>query len=204
MKKVQLFIILLIVLVLFAYADYAINVPEGIKLPSIPRPNQTDSQDAVPAVVSDPNVTLSILETSDLGQSLTIEKRTRSTALFESFDLRNLADISIYSNVLTNSADPTSPIYIDEIHGPAGQGKVSYLNVKLQLIDQLGSSVGINETGDFGFNSLFYNDENNPSTGFLLSQIGDMVFGFKYSKTNDIAFDSVKKFVDTYMSQTSN
>ncbi len=203
MKKLPLFVILLVVLTLFAFADYVINVPEGIKLPTIASISENESEGEVPVVVN-PNITQTILDTSGMGESHKIEKRMRTTELFELFDLSSVSNISAYSNILIHTGSDPLPIHIYEIHGPKGQGKITYLNIKLKLIDQLGSSAGINETGDHGFNSLFYNDEGNPNSGFLLSQIGDIVFGFKYSKNSEKAFDSVTQFVEYYMSQLTN
>jgi hypothetical protein len=204
MKKLQLFIILLVVIGLMVYADYRVNVPEGIDLPRLPSLPGSQQEETQPPVVTHPNVTQMVLDASGLAEKYRIEKRTRVTALFESFDLKGVANISAYLNTLITSQPNTLPVYVYEIHGPEGQGKISYLNIKLRLIDQIGSSAGINETGNYGYNSLFYNDESNPNTGFLLSQAGDMVFGFKYNKNNPEAFDSVKKFIETYLSQIDN
>ena len=204
MKKLQLFIILLVVLILFAYADNTLNVPDGIDLPNIPDVTKLKKDPDQAHIINHPNVTQAVLDSSGLTQSYSIEKRTRTTALYENFDLKGISNISAYANILVSAEDKSFPLYIYEIHGPKGQGKITYLNVKLKLIDQLGTSAGINETGSLGFNSLFYNDEGNPNTGFLLSQIGDIVFGFKYSKSTGNAFDSVKIFVETYMSEVTN
>ena len=203
MKKLQLFIILLVVIVLFAYADYRLNVPEGIDLPNIPSISKDEPKNDAP-VVTLPNVTQIVLDTSGMAANYKIEKRTRTTELFETFNLSNVANVTAFSNVIIPKEGEVIPLYVYEIHGPKGQGKITYLNVKLKLIDQLGSSANINETGDHGFNSLFYNDVSNPNSGFLLSQIGDMVFGFKYSKTTENSFDSVKQFVEYYMSKITN
>ena len=202
MKKTQLFVILIVVIALFAYADYAMNVPQGISLPEIPQ-EEVETAGSGPVIV-DPNITQAILDGSVIGETYKIEKRSRTTELFELFDLSQISNVSAYSNILIKGAGDLQPIYVYEIQGPEGQGKITYLNIKLKLIDQLGSSAGINETGSYGFNSLFYNDEANPSTGFLLSQIGDTIFGFKYNKAEGNVFDFVKQFVEYYMSEVTN
>jgi len=207
MKKLQLAILILAVIALFGFADYFVNVPEGIPSPKSSLPSSQQGEDGTepPKVVTHPNITKHILESGDLEEIYSIEKRTRSTELFESFDLSDLANVSIYKNILINvNADGQLPIYVYEIHGPAGQGGITYLNIKLAMIDQLGSAAGMNETGNFGYTSLFYNDEKNPSTGFLLSQVEDIVFGFKYNKKSIQAFDFVKSLVNNYMSSFSN
>lgn len=203
MKKLPLAILILSVIVLFALADYFVNLPQGIKNPLPLLPGKTDTQ--APNIADQPNITKQVLDLSGMSSDYTIEKRTRSTELLEIFDLSDQANIGIYKNtILRQGAVSSLPIYVYEIHGPAGQGSVTYLNLKLAMIDQLGSAAGINETGDYGFNSLFYNDEKNPDIGFLLSQVGDVVFGFKYSKASQEDFDFVKSLINNYMSQISN
>ena len=203
MKKLQLAILILVVIALFGFADYFVNLPEGIKNPLPSLPGKTQAQG--PDMADYPNITKQLLDQAGQGIGFTIEKRTRSTELFENFDLSDLTNIGIFKNVVIRAGGQAQlPIYIYEIHGPAGQGNITYLNIKLAMIDQLGSSAGINETGDYGYNSLFYNDEKNPSVGLLLSQIGDIVFGFKYSKDSTEAFDFITTLINNYMSQVTN
>jgi len=207
MKKLQLSILILAVIALFGFADYFVNVPEGIPspTPALPSSQQNEDGQQPPEVVVHPNITKQILDAGGLDGSYTIEKRTRSTELFESFNLSELANISVYKNVLIGvDAQGELPIYVYEIHGPAGQGSITYLNVKLAIIDQLGSAEGINETGDYGYSSLFYNDKKDQSTGYLLSQVEDMVFGFKFNKRSSKAFDFIRSLVNNYMSSFSN
>lgn len=205
MKKLQLAILILAVIALFGFADYFVNVPEGIPDPTPALPSPHEDEEQPPKAIVHPNITKQIIDAGGLNGSYTIEKRTRSTELFESFDLSELANINVYKNVLIGvDTQGQLPIYVYEIHGPAGQGSISYLNIKLAMIDQIGSAAGINETGDLGYTSLFYNDEKNPSTGFLLSQVEDIVFGFKYNKKSIQAFDFVKSLVNNYMSSFSN
>jgi len=202
MKKLQLFVVLLAVTTLFAFTDYRLNIPEGINIQTIPSIVEKPVTETPVAIL--PNITQMILDGSGMSQIYKIEKRTRTTELFELFNLSNVTNISVFNNLLITNDSATSPIYAYEIHGVTGQGKITYLNLKLKIIDQLGSAVDINETGGYGVNSLFYNNESNPNSGYLLSQIGDVVFGFKYSKIDGKSFDSVKQFVEYYMSQVTN
>ena len=205
MKKVSLAILVLVVIGLFAFADYYANLPEGIPRPLPSLPSQEEKPVTSPDAVKEPNITKQILDMGGLSGDYQIEKRTRSTELFESFDMSQLANVVIYRNILiTPGATGQLPIYVYEIHGPQGQGSITYLNVKLAMIDQLGSEKGLNETGGIGYNSLFYNDEKNPSTGFLLTQVEDMVFGFRYNKKSSQAFDFIKSLVNNYMQSFSN
>ena len=201
MKKTSLAILIFVIVGLFVFADYYANFPEGIPKVSIPTSSQQNDAAAMPAVVSHDNIIKQILDRGGLTANFMIEKRTRSTELFEIFDLGKLANIAIYKNTLIDSdVQGQLPIYVYEIHGPTGQGGITYLNIKLAIIEQLGSEAGINETGDHGYNSLFYNDDKNPSTGFLISQVSDMVFGFKYNKKSRQAFDFAQGLVNNYMS----
>jgi len=207
MKKLHLFILILVVIALFGFADYFVNVPEGIPSPKPALPSsQQDENGTEPAkVITHPNITKQIIDAGGLNGNYTIEKRTRSTELFESFDLSEIANISVYKNILIGvDAQGQLPIYVYEIHGPAGQGSITYLNIKLAMIDKLGSAAGINETGNLGYSSLFYNDKKDQSTGYILSQVEDMVFGFKYNKKSSQAFDFVTSLVNNYMSSFSN
>lgn len=199
MKKSSWSILILAVIVIFVLADLFVNVPGGIlhTLPTLPSKKAVQPA----AIVDPPNVTQKALEKGELIKKYTIEKRTRSTELFEKFDLTKVVGISAYKNlVISHETPPQLPVYVYEIHGAQGQGAITYLNLKLAMINQLGSSAGINETGGYGFNSLFYNDEKNPSNGFLLSQVGDIVFGFKYSKDAKQAFDFVTSLVNNAVS----
>lgn len=203
MKKLQLAILILVVITLFGLADYFVNIPGGIKNPLPLLPGKT--QENTPELEDYPNITKQVLDMSGLNQKFTIEKRTRSTELFENFDLSDLTNIGIFKNTIIQVGVLTQlPIYVYEIHGPVGQGSINYLNIKLAMINQLGSATGINETGGYGYNSLFYNDDKSPTVGFLLSQVGDTVLGFKYAKDSTEAFDFVKSLINNYMSQVTN
>lgn len=203
MKKLPLAILILVVIILFGLADYFVNVPGGIKNPLPLLPGKTEVK--TPELEDYPNITKQVLDQSGMNQKYTIEKRTRSTELFENFDLSDLTNIGIFKNTIIQTGTAAQlPIYVYEIHGPVGQGNINYLNVKLAMIDQLGSASGLNETGGYGYSSLFYNDEKNPSVAFLLSQVGDIVFGFKYAKDSPEDFDFVKSLINNYMSQVTN
>lgn len=207
MKKLQIFILIVVVAGLFTFADYYVNVPEGIptpSIPSLPGSSKTETQ-AAPQATPDPNITKQILEQGGMADTYKIEKRARSTELFESFNLSGISNISVYKNILIKAqAGSQSPVFIYEIHGPSGQGSITYLNLKLAMIDQIGSEAGINETGDIGYSSLFYNAPGNTKTGYLLSQVGDIIFGFQYSKDSSEAFDFIRTLVNNYMSLISN
>ena len=199
MKKLQLFILLPIILGLLAYVDYTANVPDGMKLPDKPSITEEDTVETpAPKVLTHPNLTQVVLDSSSNLGDYKIEKRSRSIDLFEIFNLSEVSNIGIYKNILISKG--LAPIHVYEIHGPNGEGNVTYLNLKLKLIEQIGSAIGINETGSYGYNSLFYNNSEDEATGYLLAQIEDNVFGFKYSKLSPSSFETVEKFLEASLS----
>ena len=195
MQKLQLFIIILVVIFLFAGGDYAINSPRG---ENSSLPEQAESAD----LEADPNVTQMLLASDRSKFPYRITSRSRVKEIFEKFDMSSVGDIRIYKNVLSRveeDADPSSAITIYEIQGPKNQGRLSYLNIKLKIIDQKDLTTSINEEGGYGYNSFFYNDVNNPSTGYLFTQIKDELFGFQYPKDVPENFERVKDMVAALM-----
>lgn len=204
MKKISFAILILAAIAIFAYADYYTNLPGGIPTPRPSQPSEPAGTEP-PTAATYPNILKQALERTGLNSEYTIEKRTRSTEIFEVFNLSKLANLAIFRNILiSEGAEGHLPIYAYEVQGPAGQGSITYLNIKLAMVDKIGSEAGINETGDIGYNNLFYNDEKNPSTGFLLTQVEDTVFGFRYDKSSPQAFDFIKRLVNNYMQSLSN
>jgi hypothetical protein len=197
MKKVQLYIILLIVIVLFASTDYFVNTPLSLSA-LIPQQGEEDTDVADPY----PNLTQIFVGSDTDGFGYTVVKRDRTQQLFEKFDLSSVKDIRIYKNILNKKGGGVAkPVIVYEIQGPKNQGKITYLNVKLKVIDQKDITSNLNEVSGFGYNGFFYNDKNNENTGFLLTQIKDTLFGFQYSKaeTDKEAFDTIKDMVDALM-----
>ncbi|MBU0577288.1 hypothetical protein KJ742_01795 [Patescibacteria group bacterium] len=197
MKKLQLFIVILIAIVAFTAADYYINT-SGIDLP--------DSDDQIDIVINaedtENNLTQDFLNSNPAFDYVIIE-RNRTQQIFEKFDLSALSDVRIYQNTLSKSRLTTGPeeekIIIYEIQGESNQGRLTYLNLKMRLTDQMEHTASINETAKYGYNSFFYNDLNQENTGFLLTQIRDNLFGFQYNKANEDNFGIVKSMVDALM-----
>jgi hypothetical protein len=190
MKKLYFAIIVLIAIAAFASADYFINAPLE-KLPgevfnSVAGDSQT-------------NITQMLLDGNTAEFNYIISKRDRVKQIFEKFDMSSLENVAIFKNTLDKKEehDPGSQIIIYEIQGPQNQGKITYLNLKLKLIDQTGITGTINEVSGYGYNSFFYNDLNNQNIGFLLAQIKDNLFGFQYNKSDDGgSFETVKLMVE--------
>ncbi len=216
MKKHQLFIILLVVMVLLVLADYRVTQPEGLNLPEkastqslevTEELNDNLGSEEVPEVkiVSHFNITQSVLDQSQDLSSYSIEKRTRVLDLFESFDLTNIPNLVAYRNALISNSENTNlPIYVYEIQSAPGQGKVNYLSIRQTLEKQLLDSDTLNETGQFGANSLYYNNSSNEAISFLLVQIKDTVFGFQFAKSPANSFEYIQAFIKNYQTLIIN
>jgi len=194
MKKLHVAIVLLLLIAAFAATDFAVNV-KRTRLQGVPPPSADPYPNFVQSIVG---------KNPDIGYVFL--KRNRTKQLFEKFDLSSLENIRIYRSILEQAVQPTAPeekvkkqMVIYEVQGPDNQGGLTYLNIKLKLIDQLDATGNINEAGSFGYNSFFYNDMNYPDTAFLLVQIKDNLFGFQYEKTDEETFKTVKAIIASLM-----
>ena len=185
MKKLQLLLVLLVVMVLLALSDYVVTQP-NFNLPS-QTPAVTDS-----SPITSKTQTKEIIEKHPELSDYHLEKTVRSTNLFEHFNISGL-NLESYKNTLTNNSLP--PIIVYEIKAPRNQGKFTFLSLKLELSKQISPGADLNVTNQFGQSSLFYNDQNTPSTGFLLVQLRDTIVGFQYAKASPESFDYIKTFV---------
>jgi len=203
MKKSYFLIIIFVLVVGFAAADYFINAPLE-KFPGVSGLNEETTQ--VPDS-SYPNIIQMLLDSNPPAFDYTVTKRNRTKQLFEKFDLSSADNVVIFQNVLdkktTDGMDEIigqpedyNRIMIYEIQGPQNQGRITYLNLKTKLIDQMDVTGTINEVSGYGYNSFFYNDLNNANTGFLFTQIKDNLFGFSYNKANESVFDTIKLMVE--------
>ncbi|MDH5596599.1 MAG: hypothetical protein OEY44_00725 [Candidatus Peregrinibacteria bacterium] len=206
MKKLQLFIVVLLVIALMVFADYYVNKPEGIEVPKIPVQEKIDEKEKEPETVSLPDLTRLALELGAYSDKYEVEKRTRSTELFEIFNVGSVANITVFKNTLTPSVEEggLGSLLVYEVQGPQAQGRVTFLNLKLKMIEHLGNAEGINETGSYGYNSLFYNDPSSEASAHLLTQVGDTVFGFKYSRAEEGTFEFIKTFIEVYQEAIKN
>ncbi|MBN1258446.1 hypothetical protein JXA05_01680 [Candidatus Peregrinibacteria bacterium] len=206
MKKLPILILIGIALVAFAATDYAFNVKRTQK-PVTPQ--------GMPADDPYPDITKSLLEKNPLLFTFTPVKRTRTNQLFERFDMSAL-NARIYRNDLEAPAKETGDetgemnmenlprqlLTLYEVQGPENQGGITYLNTKLRIIDQLDATLSINELGEYGHNSFFFNDMNHPDTGYLFVQVGDNSYGFQYSKKDEALFKTVKAMINALMQGT--
>jgi hypothetical protein len=186
MKKTPIAIVIFVTILIFAGADYAINIPKQ-KTSVITAPGVNDEH---------PNLIQLLLEKHPLPLNYKITKRYRSTQIFEKIDLSRVEDLRVYRNRLEAEND-ISPLIIYEIQGPSGQGGLTYLNVKLAFKNQMDATEQFNEDNQFGHSSFYFNDLNNQSTSFLLVQINDHLFGFEFNKKEAKNFEIIKNMIET-------
>ena len=224
MKKIHIILIIVIIVALFAAADYYLNNLDGrVALNAIKDATVADD------TTSDNENTGFIDSIFKLNQDVLDYKvisQVQTSQVFEKIDLSNIKNIKIYRNRLekssisatavpngevgesANNSDDTqanTSIYLYEIHGPSNQGSLTYLNVKLQFISQINATSEIlNETGELGNNSFFFNDLNYENIAFLLVQIGDKLFAFQYNKQNSEIYDDVRAIVADLMSDSES
>jgi hypothetical protein len=194
MKRLPLVIIVLIAIVALAAADYFVNAPLE-NLPTF----KSQPADDIQIGASYSNITQMLIDSNTTEFNYVITKRDRTKQIFEKFDMRSLENSVIFKNVLDKQEgeDTGDQIVIYEIQGPQNQGRITYLNLKLKLIDQMGAAGSVNEISGYGYNSFFYNDKNNENNGFLVSQIKDDLFGFQYNKKEDDGnFEIIKLMID--------
>lgn len=189
MRRITLAIIVLFTVVALAAADYFINAP----LENLPGASTLNAQDSYT------NITQLLIDSNPDKFYYVISKRDRTKQIFEKFDISSLDNVIIFKNTLDEKTGKKAEdrIIIYEIQGPQNQGRLTYLDLKLKVIDQMGAIGSINETNAFGYNSFFYNDLNNKNTGFLLAQIKDNLFGFQYNKKDDGGnFETIKLMIE--------
>ncbi len=198
MKKAALIIVIGIAIVAFAAVDYFVNAPleNSVKL-SATVPDNEQSPDSYANIVQ-------MFIDGNPQFNYVISKRNRAKQLFEKFDMSSLENTVIFKNIMEKKGEnhsDTDSFIIYEIQGPQNQGRITYLNLKLKLIDQLDASGTMNEVSGYGYNAFFYNDLNNANTGFLLTQIKDNLFGFQYNKTDESkSFEDIKNMIEALKS----
>lgn len=197
MKKAFFFIIILVGTVAFAFADYFFNA-KGVTLTPATQSQTTDPIDGLPQEAH-PNQVEALLKTSPSRYNYSLLNRSRVRQIFEVVDVSDLSALAVYASQLV-SQDPTlAPITIYEVQGPMGQGGLTYLNIKLKFINLISATANVNEVGTYGQNSFFYNNVNTPKTAYLVTQIGDSVFGFQYPKETPATFEVIKQMIQAYV-----
>ncbi|QQR84156.1 hypothetical protein IPJ72_03130 [Candidatus Peregrinibacteria bacterium] len=151
MGKLPIFITLLVLISLFVSTDYYLNFKGTEVLPSSSA-NQTE------AGSNELKTTLSA-QTIMPGQTnwgYVNQKQIETPLLFEKINLSSVENTMQYRNELAREGSSEISLVIYEILGKVGQGSLTYLDVKLQMVAQLNvAAESINENSQFGHNSLF-------------------------------------------------
>lgn len=186
MKKFHIALLLLGVTFFLGALDYSLTRP---RLPE--KPGTATQTPQVLGVT--PNLTQNLLSLDPAGFSYTLTSRTRTQLLFDKIDISEIKNTISFRSELVSAEKP--PITLYEILGPAGQGSVTYLNLKLKFLKIKDATTDINEVGTYGHNSFFFNDTNQEGTAFLITLIGDNLLGFQYSKEAPNAFETIKTMI---------
>jgi len=204
MKKVHLLLILFVTMALLTVLDYVITSPSGFQTSAdLESPVQIlpeafiDLPSTSEARPSDPGLTQLILNSDPTLAAYQEAQRSLSNDLFERFDLSSLQNLIVYKSTLVSNAQPGS-VQVYELYSPRGQSGTNYLNLVLALESQIGQNETLNRTNDYGQSSFFYNLASEQNTGFLVAQVANMTFGFRYDKTSPRGLEAVKNYINTY------
>jgi len=222
MKKIPYILVLLAIIGMFAGADYYINNLNGKEaLESI----KEISKEVIPENKETSGFSDSVFKLNENLMNYKLISQIQTSQVFEKIDLSNIKNIKIYLDrleytgttgagtpVLQEDSETASKdlntgktIYIYEIHGPANQGSLTYLNIKLQFIAQINSTTEtLNETSEYGNNSFYFNDQNYKNIAFLLTQIGQNVFAFQFNKTDSAVYNDVKAIIAKLVSNSKS
>ena len=216
MRKAQIAIGIVAALAAFAAVDFYLNgLGRGLSLDLGGKEPENVKQEAQPAVI------VSAFRVGDNVGGFKVMSQTMASQVFDKVDLAAVKNIRVAKTQMERPVAPaeavlaeTDPVNVEgaeapapvvaepepltlyEIQGPKGQGALTYLAVKLQFVAQINAvTETINEDGKYGDNSFFYNDQNLKSTGFLLAQIGDNLYGFQYNKTKPATYEAVQGMI---------
>ena len=200
MKKLPLLIIVVIAISLFAAADYYLNNMDAKVVLEFKGQQVTDALADKDPVTEAPAVN-SLFQLNEMLTDYRVDRQVQTRQIFEKIDLSGIDNITIYQNNLgKGEGEDSELILLYEIQGPARQGSLTYLNVKLRFIAQINAvTETINEDSSLGHNSFFFNDQNYQNSAFVLTQIGDNLFGFQYNKSNPSTYEDVKAIIESLM-----
>lgn len=184
MKKGALAALLLLVIIAFFGLDFLLN-------------GKTAKNEKTVAPVTNIATTDRQLIQEGAPTQLTITRRSRTTELFERIDLSDLP-IKAYRNEIKKNEYPQDPPFIAyEIQGEQGQGGINYLNIKLKFVNGLKAEENIKEVEGYGDASFFFNNPDNQESAFLVTQLGNHVYGFQYDKKNQKDFDIIRTLISS-------
>jgi len=222
MKKLPYILVLIAIIALFAGADYYLNNLSGKEaLESIKK----ISKEVTPENKETPGFSDSVFKLNENLMAYKVISQVQTSQIFEKIDLSNINNIKIYLDRLeytgateaSTAASQEGPettagntntgktIYLYEIHGPANQGSLTYLNIKLQFIAQINATTEtLNETSEYGNNSFFFNDQNYENIAFLLTQVGQNIFAFQFNRTDSAVYNDVKSIIAKLVSDSKS
>jgi len=214
MRKPQIAIGIVVALAAFAAADFYLNdLGRDLNLEPQAQPTEVATQEPQSASVS------SAFKVGDSVEGFKVVSQAVTRQVFDKVDLEGVKNIRVVKTQMEKGAESASPAVANpdpntpvnpapasvgtepltayEIQGPKGQGSLTYLAVKLQFVAQINSTTEtINEDGKFGDNSFFYNDQNLESTAFLVTQVGDILYGFRFNKKSPATYESIRKMIE--------
>jgi hypothetical protein len=215
MRKVQIAIGIVAVLAAFAAVDFYLNnLGRELNLEPVSAEPVADTQGVQPVIAP------SAFKVGDEVGGFKVMSQVMVSQVFDKVDLGTVKDIRVVKTRMEKAAAPVEaapakpeesapgvtapapavaepePLTLYEILGPKGQGALTYLAVKLQFVAQINATTEtINEDAKFGDNSFFYNDQNLQSSAFLLTQVGDNLYGFQYNKKSPATYEAVQGMV---------
>jgi hypothetical protein len=218
MKKAPVAIGIVVALAAFAAADFYLNnLGRDLNFDSQGAAPVQATQPSTPTVIP------SAFKVGDTVQGFKVMSQVMTSQVFDKVDLGNVKNILVVKTQLEKVSPPVpvateaapvevgatpaetppaaqapapEPFALYEIVGPRDQGALTYLAVKLQFVAQINvTTETINEDSKYGDNDFFYNDQNLQSTAFLVTQIGDNLYGFQYNKNSPETYESVKSMI---------
>ena len=208
---------IVVALAAFAGADFYLNsLGRGLNFdPRSVEPVSTE-QPSTPVVIP------SAFKVGETVQGFKVMSQVMASQVFDKVDLGSVKNIRVVKTQMEKIVAPvpvateatpvaieektpeapvaavpsSEPLTFYEIVGPRDQGALTYLAIKLQFVTQINATTEtINEDSKYGDNSFFYNDQNLQSSAFLLSQIGDNLYGFQYNKKSPETYESIKGMI---------
>jgi hypothetical protein len=199
MKKPQIAIGIVVVLAAFAAADFHLNdLGRDLNLESKANPPQVVQQPEKPAPIQ------SEFSIGEMREGFMVKNQAVTDQVFDKVNLGGVKNIIVAKTLLEKGIEGgvAEPLMVYEVRGPAGQGALTYLAVKLQFVAQINATTEtINEDARFGENSFFYNDTNLETTSFLLTQIKDTLYGFRFNKKSEATYQSIRKIIESLTSK---
>lgn len=203
MKKLLTIIFLSLIILGLALADYSLNLKKKTNIEEIKNDLNTKIDENLlnntDIKVADNKIPETrFIKGYKFKSNYIISRQIQSKQIFETIDLSNLKNVYIYQNRLDLDPKEQNSDYIImyQILNTTKQNEINYLNLKMQILDQIDNNkILLNETNEFGANSFYLNNPNLTGTTFLLTQIKDSIYAFQYSKENPKIHDSVKEII---------